>query len=153
MSILSMSDVVDPPQPGRSEFVTLSNESGAIRRLARFRCADIEQVRHAVVHYPALGVGSAKPYAVHFFNQPIIGLMLNNRPLSLLASAQTGSPETIRVLLVCLVVMLAIIVSIGAAIIWKLDGQSLRSAILKGGATFAAATTIFILILSAAGFI
>jgi hypothetical protein len=149
MSILSMSDVVDQPQPGRSGFVTLSSESGAIRRLARFRWVDTEQVRHAVVHYPTLGVGSA----IHSFNRPIIGFMLKNRLLSLLASAQAGTPETIRVLLVCLVVMLAIIVSICAAIIWKSDGQSLRSAILKGGATFAAATTIFILILSAAGFI
>lgn len=154
MSTRSMSDVVAPMQPRRSELATLSNKYISLRTFRNWERAVLRQVRNADTHHPNLGTGGLNKLSSRHPNLAIINSSpFSNKALVLAASAHTGNPEVTRVLIVCLVVTLATIISIGAAILWRSDGQTLRSAILKGGAAFAGTVTVLILLMGAAGFL
>jgi hypothetical protein len=87
----------------------------------------------------------------HFFQQAIVAANVwGHVAATRVATSQAGA-ETIKILLVCLVILIGVIVGIAVALLWRSDGQTLQGAILKGGAGFAGTVALLILLMNAVG--
>jgi hypothetical protein len=89
-----------------------------------------------------------------FWRAVLTAYLTSNGAATQSGSGHTTNPEAIRILVVCIAVLVAILVGVAAALLWKSDGhdKSIPGAILKGGAVFAATLTILILVTTAIGF-
>jgi hypothetical protein len=89
-----------------------------------------------------------------FWRAVLTAYLTSNGTVAQPGSGHPTNPETIRILVVCIAVLLAILVGIAAALLWRSDarGRSIAGAILKGGAVFAGTLTVLILVTTAMGF-
>jgi hypothetical protein len=138
MSHPSMSEMTDPPQPHP---VTLCHGDVAFRISAM-------HARGVAVRE----ISDAATLSLHAAYTTISNLWSNQRIIQM-ATSQVGSPETIKVLLICVAVMVAAIVGITAALLTKVSGQCIQNALLKGGATFAGAIGVLLLIMHYIGLV
>lgn len=150
---------MSPTQPS---VITKCNQYLTIRKLTQNGWAASRHVLTATAHAHSavLRPTGHAGHVLHeeatrlFWRAVLTAYLTSNGPVAQPGSGHPTNPETIRILVVCIAMLLAILVGIAAALLWKSDarGRSIAGAILKGGAVFAGTLTILILVTTAMGF-